>query len=59
MYLCRKMTDNALQAIGAALGKKDHTTSLHGIDKIEKDIPNDETLKNTIDVLKKKISPGR
>ncbi len=59
MYLCRKMTDNALQAIGAALGKKDHTTILHGIDKIEKDIPNDETLKNTIDVLKKKISPGR
>ena len=34
MYLCRKLTDESLQNIGKALGKKDHTTVIHGIDKI-------------------------
>ena len=33
MYLCRKLTDESLQNIGKALGKKDHTTVIHGIDK--------------------------
>ena len=59
MYLCRKMTDTSLQAIGKSLGKKDHSTVLHGIEKIEKDIITDENLKNVTDVLKKKISPSK
>ena len=59
MYLCRKMTDNSLQSIGTHLGKKDHTTIIHGAEKIEKDLQTDEALKNTIEVLTKKISPNR
>jgi len=59
MYLCRKMTDNSLQSIGNFLGKKDHSTILHGADKIENEIKNDETLANTIDVLTKKINPNQ
>ena len=59
MYLCRHMTDNSLQAIGNALGKKDHTTIIHGMEKIEKDMKTDESLKNTIDILIKKINPSK
>ena len=57
MYLCRHMTDNSLQSIGELMGNKDHSTVLHGIDKIEKDLVSDENLNNTMDILKKKISP--
>lgn len=59
MYLCRHMTENPLQDIGEQLGNKDHSTIIHGINKIEKELETDETLQSTIDVLQKKISPGR
>lgn len=55
MYLCRSMTNCPLQQIGKYLGNRDHTTIIHGCEKIEKDIEKNDTLKNTIDVLKKKI----
>lgn len=57
MYLCRHMTDTGLQNIGKSLGGRDHTTILHGIDKITADLEGNPTLQNTIDILKKKINP--
>ena len=57
MYLCRKMTADSLQAIGNSLGKKDHTTIIHGEKKISDDLKNDDNLNNTVDVLIKKINP--
>ena len=57
MYLCRTMTSTPLQQIGKFLGGRDHTTVIHGIEKITKDIPKDLALQNTIDILKKKINP--
>lgn len=57
MYLCRKLTDVSLNDIGKKLGNRDHTTVLHGINKIEKDMKKDSTLENTIAVLSKKICP--
>ena len=57
MYLCRNMTETPLQAIGKYLGGRDHTTIIHGSEKIGTDIANNETLRNTIDILKKKINP--
>ena len=35
MYLCKKLTDKSLPAIGSAFGGKHHTTVLHAIRKIE------------------------
>ena len=58
MYLCRKLTAESLQSIGKALGKKDHTTVIHGIDKISEEIQTNEELKNRIDVIMKKINPS-
>ncbi|MCI8513323.1 MAG: chromosomal replication initiator protein DnaA [Lachnospiraceae bacterium] len=57
MYLCRHMTSTTLDGIGKFLGNKDHTTILHGIEKISKELERNETLQNTMEVLKKKINP--
>lgn len=58
MYLCRKLTDESLQSIGKSLGKKDHTTVIHGIDKITEEMQNNEELKNRIEIIMKKINPS-
>ena len=58
MYLCRIMTTETYQNIAALLGKKDHTTIISGVKKIEKLIESDSELKNKIDIIKKKISPS-
>lgn len=58
MYLCRHLTEESLQSIGKSLGKKDHTTVIHGIDKITDEIVYNEDLKNKIDIIKKKIVPS-
>ena len=55
MYFCRELTSNSLQNIAKAIGKKDHTTVLHGIEKITEKMENDEELKNTVDIIRKKI----
>ena len=59
MYLCREMTDIPLAMIGKAMGNKDHTTVMHGFEKIDKELQTSETLTNTIEILKKKINPFR
>ena len=51
------MTETGLQNIGKALGGRDHTTILHGIKTISADLEKNQSLQNTIDILKKKISP--
>lgn len=58
MYLSRELTDTSLQGIGKALGKRDHTTILHGYDKIAAELETNETLANTIETIKKKLLPG-
>ena len=58
MYLCRMLLDESLQSIAKSLNKKDHTTVIHGIDKITEDIKTNEELKNRIDVIMKKINPA-
>ena len=57
MYLCRQMTDASQTKIAQLLGKNDHTTVIHGEKKIEEMLENDTTLNNTIETIKKKISP--
>ncbi len=58
MYLCRSMTTETYQNIAALLGKKDHTTIISGVKKIEKLMESDSELKNKVDIIKKKISPS-
>ncbi len=58
MYLCRNMTNLSLNSIGESLGKRDHSTIMHGIEKVDNDIKQYEDIRRTIDVLKKKINPS-
>ena len=57
MYLCRQLTESSLQNIAKTIGKKDHTTVLHGIEKITEKMENDEELKNKVDIIRKEIVP--
>jgi len=58
MYLCRKMTDYPLEAIGSFLGGRDHSTIIHGADKIEEKYDNDTETRSQIDTIMKKINPN-
>ena len=58
MYLCRTITGTAFQNIAALLNKKDHTTIIHGVEKIEEKLKTDEDLKGKIETIKKKLSPS-
>lgn len=56
MYLCRELTNVSQVNIGRILGKKDHTTVIHGVKKIEAEMQNSEEFRNKINVIMKKLS---
>ena len=58
MYLCRMLLDESLQSIAKSLNKKDHTTVIHGAEKIAKEVVQNESVRNTIDIIIKKINPS-
>ena len=55
MYLCRKLLDISLPKIGESFGGRDHTTVIHAISKIEKQLESDTALQKTIMQLEKEI----
>ena len=55
MYLCRKLLDISLPKIGDSFGGRDHTTVIHAISKIEKQLETDADLQKTILQLEKEI----
>ena len=57
MYLCRSMTNTPLQDIGKYLGNRDHTTVMHGVEKINKEISTNRETEELINIIKKKIIP--
>ncbi len=58
MYLCRQMTTTPLSEIGKILGGRDHSTVIHGYEKIKEEVLSNEATKNTVDILIKKINPS-
>jgi len=57
MYLIRFLNnDISLEDVGKAIGDRDHTTVIHGCEKIDNLIKEDSTLASEIDVLKKKLT---
>jgi len=58
MYLCRELTDVSLNNIAKLLGKKDHTTIIHGINKVEAELSTNEEFRNKMEIIKKKINPS-
>lgn len=58
MYLCRKLTDLSLQAVGNCFGGRDHSTVINGEKKIKDKLATNAALSNDIDIIIKKISPN-
>lgn len=58
MYLCSNLTTIGYKRIGSEMGNRDHSTIIHGNKKITSEMEKNETLKNTIEILKKKINPA-
>ena len=57
MYLCHLLLDVPYKTIGNNMGKRDHSTVIHGIQKVEEEMKNSEAMRNTVDIIKKKICP--
>ena len=58
MYLCKNMTSCPLDTIGTLLGGRDHSTIIHGIKKVTEDYDNNESTRQMIETIKKKINPN-
>lgn len=56
MYLCYDLLSMSYTSIAKMLNKKDHTTIIHGCNKIQDDLHTDENLKMRIEEIKKKLS---
>ena len=53
IFLCRELTKASYPEIGEKFGGKDHSTIIHSAKKIEKQLPSDLSLKETVDLLRK------
>lgn len=58
MYLCKTMTDIQLESIGSMLGGRDHSTIIHGIQKISEEYESNASTRSLIETIKKKINPN-
>lgn len=56
MYLCRELTDASFKEIAKVLGKKDHTTVMHGVKDIEERIKAEEELSTRVKAIKSRIT---
>lgn len=55
MFLCRELTDYSLPKIGEMFGGRDHTTVIHAIEKINRDIKENSELENEIKHFRQKL----
>ncbi len=56
MYLAKHLTSRSLPEIGRRFGDRDHTTVLHAIRKIDKEVGENPRLKDEIEELKRQLS---
>ena len=54
MYLCKDMTETTFKGIGA-ITERDHSSVIHGVEKIKKEVENNPEMRETIKILKNKI----
>ena len=59
MYLLRHEMNLSYPKIGKELNKKDHTTVIYGVEKIEKEITRNEEIRKELAMIKEKLHSGR
>jgi chromosomal replication initiator protein len=59
MYLLREETESSLVEIGNALGGRDHTTVMHGCEKIAEEINTDSRLRGEVLEIRETLYGGR
>ena len=57
MYLCKNMTNYTVEGIGKILGGRDHSTIIHGINRVKEEMEKNKEIANSIETIKKKINP--
>ncbi|MEM9317754.1 MAG: chromosomal replication initiator protein DnaA [Pseudomonadota bacterium] len=55
MYLCKKLTTRSLPEIGRKFGKRDHTTILHGVRRIEELTATDSQIAEDAELLRRML----
>ncbi|MFC1632759.1 chromosomal replication initiator protein DnaA [Patescibacteria group bacterium] len=55
MYLMREESHTSYPTIGQELGNKDHTTAMHAVDKITRNLEEDEELRQEIDLIRQRL----
>ena len=55
MYLCRTELGLTLEDVGGALGGRDHTTIMHGVETITKELSTNERLREDVAGIKQKL----
>ena len=55
MYLIRSLTQLSTTAVGTVFGGRDHTTVMHGCEKVEESMRTDAQLRRTVENLKNEL----
>jgi len=55
MYLCREEMQATLPQIGEALGGRDHTTVMYGVEKVTREVEEDDNLRREVLSLREKL----
>ena len=59
MYLLRTYTDMTLKDIARFIGRKDHSTVIHGVENIKENLVNNEEMQGNINIILRKLGlPG-
>ena len=56
MYLARNMLGMQLVEIGQAFGGRDHSTVIHSVDKVERQMVRDRTFKDRVEMARQELS---
>jgi chromosomal replication initiator protein len=56
MYLARDMLGMQLVEIGQAFGGRDHSTVIHSVDKVERQMTRDRTFKDRVEMARQELS---
>src|SRR2546426_2889940 len=59
MYLARDMLGMQLVEIGQAFGGRDHSTVIHSVDKVERQMMRDRTFKERVEMARQELSADR